>query len=595
MLGENTPPEIPPEGEFEGSPEAIDAGVDLESARRAYQIALEKLQKAMPGFRQDKRRMTIELKRRNLGALIVRLPIDLLLGIVSLFRALFREIGEMVRDVADDIGNTLGGSGKNRAQTIAIRRAEEESARVQHLLLETLWARDYVQYVLEQPEPVPYHVKRDALTYLIEHDDLLDDLRRDVVEKYDLDPAKLRKAQPTSPAAEAWWWFLDNRRSRRARRLNAFWFALATIPTLAAIILVTLLTQRLAINGPDALSGASAIAQIILGLASILAGREVLNAFFFDRSSGRSWQGEATFALASLFFVVVTMFYLVAPPAAAEVYNWFGQQAIDDGNAAEAELYLESATRLDPDPHAANLLEVGCLYLTLGSPDRAESVFERVLEADSRLLLARYYLAELNNDNEEYNRALQLVSDGLNLLTTAQATIENEETTFLAYLDDPVIAREVEYLLRLSLGRAYLETGTFQQAKESLRRAEEILEDLRDLDVVPNATTTIELPCAPDDRLGVYLASTEIDLWYFKARTFDAICSGSDDDEAATEAWRFVRSSKTNNSDQEARRAEAVERLNNFSSCTEVAAANTISEVSANPSPQSQSTPFGGG
>lgn len=583
MLGENPPPEMPVNGEFEGSPEAIEAGVDLESARRAYQIALDNLRKAMPGFRQDKRRLTTELKRQNVGTAIVRVPLDLVLWIIGLLRNLLRELGEMARDVNNDIREVLGNK-KNRSRTLAIRRAEEETARIQHLLLETLWSRDYVQYVLEQPEPVPYNIKRDALTYLIEHDDLLDDLRREVVEHYDLDPAKLRKAQPTPPKAEAWWWFLDNRRSRRARRLNALWFVLATVPALAAIVLITLLTQRLSIDGPDALSGASAIAQLVLGLASILAGREVLNAFFFDRSSGRSWQGEATFALATLFFVVVMMFYLVAPPAAADVYNWFGQRAIDSGNAAEAELYLESATRLDPDPHASNLLEVGCLYLTLGSPDRAQSVFERVLEADSRLLLARYYLAELNSDNGEYAQSLQLLTDGLNLLASARANPDNVENDILRpYIEDEAVAEQIEYLLHLSLGRAYLEAGTYQQAKANLSSAQARLGTFD----LPNVNGPVELPCAPDERLSAYVATTEIDLWYFEARTFDAICSGTADSQAALSAWNEVRLGRTTSSRQDTRQDEAEVRLARDSA---LGRTPTCLDLKNN-----TSSPFGGG
>ncbi|MBI5931861.1 MAG: tetratricopeptide repeat protein [Chloroflexi bacterium] len=581
MLGENPPPEVPIKGEFAGSPEAIEAGVDLESARRAYQIALEKLQKAMPGFKQDKRRLTTELKRRNVGTTIVRLPLDLVIGMIVVLRNLLREVGEMVRDVRNDVQDAL--NKKNRSRNLAIRRAEEETTRVQHLLLETLWARDYVQYILEQKEPVPYHIKRDALTYLIEHDDLLDDLRREVVERYDLDPAKLRKAQPTSPKAEAWWWFLDNRRSRRARRLNALWFVLATVPALAAIVLITLLTQRLSIDGPDALSGASAIAQALLGLASILAGREVLNAFFFDRSSGRSWQGEATFALATLFFVVVMMFYLVAPPAAADVYNWFGQRAIDSGNAAEAELYLESATRLDPDPHASNLLEVGCLYLTLGSPDRAESVFERVLEADSRLLLARYYLAELNSDNGEYDKALQLLTDGLNLLASARANPNTENDILQPYIEDPVVAEQIEYLLHLSLGRAYLEAGTYQQAKANLSSAQASLGTFD----LPNVNGPVPLPCAPDERLHAYVATTEIDLWYFEARVFDAICSGAADSQAALSAWNEVRLGRTTSSRQDTHQDEAEVRLARDSA---LGRTPTCLDLESN-----TTSPFGGG
>ncbi len=564
MLGEDHPKE------FDASPQAEDAGVDLESARAAYQKALEALLVEFPKARRDKAHQTREMKLRSPLENIIRFPWVLLVTVINIPLSFLRELWGILTETADDLGALLGDKSSRKREA----QKSERAAHLQHLVLEALWARDYVQYVLEQPEPVPYHIKRNTLRYLIDNDDLLDMLRRKAMEEGDLNPIQLRKAQPTPPETDAWWWFMDNRRIRRARRTNAFWFAAAIVPALAAIILITLLTQRLAIDGPDVLSGASALAQLVLGAGSVLAGRELLNMFFFDRSSGRSWQGEATFVLATLFMVVVAGFYLFAPPSAATVYNWFGQQAIKSGNAAEAELYLESAARLDPDPHAGNLMEVGCLYLTFGSRDRSQSVFERVLEADSRLLLARYHLAEIYIDQGEYDKARQLVNDGINLLTSGRSEFEaGESDEILPRITSDEDADKIEYLLKLSLGRGYLAAGENQSAKQVLAEANQIYARMDAAGIFAAATPTgaIEIPCTFEgDLMDIYIEITELDLQYLLANTYDAICQTEEDDTAAKQSWNIVARSKPYNIRQETYRAEGLDRIHNVESCTEL-------------------------
>lgn len=558
MLEENQVPSPKTTGEFSASSDAIEAGVDLESARTAYQIALENLLAEFPDVKEDSQLQSIELKHRNLIEQLVQIPRGFLLSIINIPLSIFGEAKEIVVETYSDLRVTLGD--KKARYDEAKRNAR--SVNLQNLLLEVLWARDYVQYVLEQPEPVPYHVKRKALQYLMQNDDLLDTLRRRAVDEGELNPIKIRKAQPTTPASDAWWWFLDNRRIRRARRVNAFWFVAAIIPSLAAIVLITLLTQRLAIDGPDMLSGASALAQLVLGAGSILAGRELLNMFLFDRSSGRSWQGEATFALATLFLVVVASFYAFAPPAAALVYNWFGQQAIKSGNAAEAELYLESAARLDPDPHAAHLQEVGCLYLNFGSSERAQSVFVRVLEADSRLLLARHYLAEIYIDQGDYEAARRLVNDGVNLVSTARARF-SEEDDFLPDVSDTATADRMDYLLKLSLARAQLEVGDVQSAIQNLGEASDIYARLEESGIFRAAVqdTTVEFPCTFEGTaLDSYIEITRHDLLYLAARNLEATCEPGEN-RTVQGAWESVVRSKAYNTRQETQIAEALEHV----------------------------------
>jgi tetratricopeptide (TPR) repeat protein len=334
---------------------------------------------------------------------------------------------------------------------------------------------------------------------------------------------------------------------------------------------VTLLAQRLAINGPDLLSGASVIAQVGLGLGSIIAGREILNDLISAGVTG-SWQGKMTFTLASLFLIVVVIFYFLAPPGAAMIYNIFGQQAINDGNAAEAELYLESAARLDPDPHAASLLEVGCLYEALGAPERAQTVFERVLEADSRLLLARYHLSQLYIDRGEDAQALQLLEDGLNLLDSGREDMANGDYSFLPGVNSEDKANQMEYLMRLARGRAYLESDAPEQARTNLRDAEALFDQIQTqsaaLHISAASLNRFDLGCGPNDDRRPFILGTELDLHYYLARTYDALCSDEATITAAQEEWRLIRNGRPTSSRQEAWRDDAVRRLSSGQTCT---------------------------
>lgn len=540
---------------------------ELSEARIAYETALLRLEDALPKtgpppVEIDPAHLTW---RQALTGAALLLPRALGRGLASLGRALRGELAESMTGLkarliraAQDGPVMLGGP------EIATRE------KIRGLLLEVLWARDHVQESIEHSEGASYETKRSTLAFVMGNEIRLQRSGQQALEIADLSTADLREHQPTPPSPDRWWWFLNYPRARRARRVNTLWFILAFVPALASVVLVTLLAQRLAINGPDLLSGASLVAQVGLGLGSIIAGREILNDIITRGATG-AWQGKLTFVLASLFLVVVVVFYFLAPPAAATVYNLFGQRAIRAGNAAEAELYLESAARLDPDPHAASLLEVGCLYETLGAPDRARNVFERVLEADSRLLLARYHLAQLYSDDGAFDQSLQLLEDGLNLLDVGREDIEGGSPGFLPNIDTLDETDHIEYLLRLARGRAYLESNAPEQARTNLRDAEDLFNAItaqapESASATP-ATGREELACGPDDDLVPFIASTRMNLHYYLAQTYDALCNDPATVEAALEEWRLVRNGRPSSSRQEAWRDDAIRRLSSGETC----------------------------
>jgi tetratricopeptide (TPR) repeat protein len=543
--------------------------VDLVEARDAYAEALQALENVLP--QNEAVPVVIDpgtiTWRQVFGHALMLIPMTLF----RLIRIVFGGVWHVVAAMGTSIKERLV-----RAAMVhpSVMGETEQDEQIRLRLLDTLWARDHVQQALERRSDVSYAIKRSVLSFVIENETRLQRLGQLALEVADLEPADLRDAQPMEPDQDSWWWFLNYPRAKRARRMNTVWFAMAIIPALASLTLITLLAQRLALNGPDLLSGASVVAQVGLGLGSIIAGRQLMDDLIM-KGARVSWQGQVTFALASVFLIVVVIFYFLAPPAAAVVYNVFGQQAIKSGNAAEAELYLESAARLDPDPHAADLSEVGCLYQTLGSPDRAETVFERVLEADSRLLLARYHLAELYSNRGDYAQALQLLEDGLNLLNTGRERMRSGDYDFLPGIDSEEEADEIEYLLLLARGRAYVESGAPEQAKGYLRDAEDLYSQIEENEVLRSPGRRASMPaldesnpiCSPSENLVPYILSTELNLHYHLARTYDALCNDAATATAALQEWRFVRNGLPTSFRQETWQDEAANRLSTGTSC----------------------------
>jgi tetratricopeptide (TPR) repeat protein len=539
--------------------------IELSEAQTAYQMALQALDEALP--RAETTPVIIDPTGLSWPRLLLRALLALPMALMRGLRIGLREIGG---EIADWLRAWKGRLARFAAGQPAVLGGQEVEARheIRRLLLQTLWARDHVQEAIERRDGASYVSKRQTLTFVMQNESRLQRLGQFALEVADLDTADLRDMQPTPPSPERWWWFLNYPRAKRARRMNTLWFIMALVPALSSIVLITLLAQRLAINGPDLLSSASVIAQVGLGLASIIAGREILRDLILSGVSG-SVQGKITFALASLFLLVTVLFYFVAPPGAALIYHLFGQRAVDQGNAAEAELYLESAARLDPDPHAASLLEVGCLYQTLGAPDRAQSVFERVLEADSRLLLARYHLAQLYSDQGDYGQALQLLEDGLNLLDRAREDMANGQYDFLPGVDTKIKAFELEYLLRLARGRAYLESGAPEQAKTNLRDAEDLFDGLTADGTSRGmvASSSEDMACGPQADRRPFVVGTELALHYYLALTYDALCDDQETIQVAQQEWRLVRNGLPSNSRQEAWRDDAVRRLSSGATC----------------------------
>lgn len=544
--------------------------VELSEAQIAYQVALQRLEDVLP--RKEVAPVMIDPTKVSWPRLVLR---TLLMVPRMLLRALLRLLGGAggeADDLLRDLKNRLLRFGESRPIVFTGKEVERR-AHLRQLLLEVLWARDHIQEAIERHDGASYESKRGVLDFVMSNEARLQRVGQWALGEADLETSELREAQPTPPPTDHWWWFLNYPRAKRARRLNTIWFVLSLFPALASVVLVTLLAQRLAVNGPDLLSGASVIAQVGLGLASIIAGREILNDLILKGVTS-SWQGKLTFALATLFLIVVVLFYFAAPPAAATIYDIFGQRAIHDGNAAEAELYLESAARLDPDPHAASLLEVGCLYQTLGSPDRAQKVFERVLEADSRLLLARHHLAELYIDRGNTDQALQLLEDGLTLLDNARANMKAGDFTFLPGIDSTAKADQMEYLLRLTRGRAYLESNAPLQAKANLLDAQDLYTSLQPpsqqqttVSRASSASGRAVMACGPSDDLTPYILGTQLNLHYYLALTYDALCTDDATVTAAMEEWRTVRNGQPTSSRQEAWRDDAVRRLSSGQTC----------------------------
>ena len=173
------------------------------------------------------------------------------------------------------------------------------------------------------------------------------------------------------------------------------------------------------------------------------------------------------------------------------------------------------------------------------------------------------------------------------------------EADFLPGIDTETRADQIEYLLRLARGRAYLESSAPEQAKGNLRDAEAFFNLIADEWALglPSRNDTqlaperMNLACGQDDSLEPFIINTEMNLHYHLARTYDALCDDDATVIAAREEWRLVRNGRPTSSRQEAWRDDAVTRLSSGMTCAD--AYGLAGAPTPTATPDSEPTPVG--
>lgn len=424
-------------------------------------------------------------------------------------------------------------------------------------LLKALFARDYIQSFLEKEASRFHPVDDDLVKRVNKSDEKLKNLWKEKNRKIaSANLAAIRRSRTVPLRRDSrWWWYQPPRSRPHWLRDNIVFLlilivllALALRFTITAIPRMELIYDTLKATASTVISVLSLAGQLLIGGGVLVLARHAFG--FLQRQLEKHLEevpryftlGVALLSLA----VLLSFFSWIARPITAWIYDLGGRYFVTQADADQAWVYLGSATALDPLLYARDFALVGCLYLTPPdrAPEAARSNFQRVLEADPRLVLAQIHLANLYIEDDEIDNYNEQLLNAQALLLAADLTQDPSLQNTTQFNVDTLA-----YLLSLYRGHVYLELGEYQRAKADLEASWNLYTSNLSARVGNEAPNPNIVPCSvpnqEDDRqFKAYLASTPLNLRYWQARTLDAlICTGEgilSDAEAAEEAWMFV-------------------------------------------------------
>ena len=311
-----------------------------------------------------------------------------------------------------------------------------------------------------------------------------------------------------------WWWYIDQSPVLRDGEIVyeegvvTWQIGLAIILFMIGGFIMLLTTQRLWVNGLDALGTLNLVGQLLIGGGLITdRGRELsmdlahnVAAVFLwalSRVKGPGTPDADAFPLARQqqrqhgrgllyaagIFALVAMLIILSLPALSRLLHNRGVDALQDNDLNTARFYLETAVVLQPDiplpliskpDTATSLVQLGDLYLELGDIDSARNSYRRAIDEDPRIVLAHHRLGRIYIDDGELAQAIPLLDQGIVLL---EDYIAGDTSLPLAVGQ----AKQELFLAYVTRAYGYISAGEYRIALSDLNSAEAIInEDLND-------------------------------------------------------------------------------------------------------------------
>ncbi len=405
-------------------------------------------------------------------------------------------------------------------------------------------------------------------------------------------PGRYQYLYPTEDLK--WWWRLDRIPNRRNNEIVyddplPVWIFAALIFFAISIGLVVLTTQQLWMQGLEVVGYFNLGFQLLVGgglitergqdtivgmMSRIIRGFTSIFHFFRDGTPATfpleidttSRNGLGIFSASVLFLIVtVTTAYIVIPVAAKWSHDQ-GVTALEAGDLESARQFLTLSIQLQPNtlpasvnPFAVNasptLVQLGELYTEMGDFEQAQATYERALREDTLNVIVHYQLADLYIQQEETQRAVLLLDQGVRLLlshldgrTRLPLGSDNEATQLL-------------FLTYTKRGKAQLANGNPQVALQDLSDAIGLTRMNPDLFIVPENMNN-----APERAL----LATE--MYYLRGRTWSQLIDDAPERcpnrlvDAARRDWQAVQTLGSGGTNSQSRLwlAEASTELNRF-------------------------------
>ncbi len=334
----------------------------------------------------------------------------------------------------------------------------------QQQLLETLYARDRLAYLLEEHPPISVGYQ-DQLTHL---DQEFKEQANLIVETLDLAPTR----ESCNPSAEAWWWFPEKfLQPHEQDKHDWAWRSATLVGWTVNLALLTDISTKF-VSGGLGFGGAGAI--ILPSLLTLVkargdlteVGQDSLHGLFTKMGVKSQWREEVTTVSTWALFLVIFGFW-TSLPQISKLYNYLGYRAELAGDLPTAEANFKRAIALKEDNMKAHY-NLGNLYEDLRDVEAAKAQYEIVANAepsnaDNNVALAQNNLARLFILEEDYSSAASLLTEVKNNLQYVPEDVQ-EETGLV-------------YSFNKNLGWARYKQELYDQADLYLSVAEDIRPD----------------------------------------------------------------------------------------------------------------------
>ena len=261
---------------------------------------------------------------------------------------------------------------------------------------------------------IPSRPSSEELIQLVQLDDRLRQQKNCISTLVSLDDYRTSLAIKE----DAWWWHLEPT-PHRWDRFDWVWQALTLIILTPSVSIILDISTRFLGNGPDALGSFAVVAQSAIALATggslTDPGRKIIKTILTSlRIPSYLW--KETQALLSLCLLLGLFGFRASLPLIARGYEKEARKQQEAGQLALAEENYKRSLNLWPK-NLTCYENLGTLYEDLGDLDQAKENYQFAVQGGSAI--AYNNLARLYNLDKEYDRAFQLLWDGLTHPTIA--------------------------------------------------------------------------------------------------------------------------------------------------------------------------------
>lgn len=326
------------------------------------------------------------------------------------------------------------------------------------IIIDIFLQRDIIQNKIKESK---LSLNGQALEKLIDADNMLYAFIQEVRKKKQSEIHTWRSYYPNVPQ-ENWWWYADDYIYRSSDGIVhepslSVWLIIGIIFTVISIVFATYTAQGLISRQLNVEAALSVVANVLWGgvLAtptglSLVRGvvrmtlsdgdkilKRIINFFRFSQHSENNEnslqrrtipaalsEGNFTFFAFSTFLLLFSIsFPVIILPATSNFFFQQGQRAFEQADySAALDLFTLSA-RLQPTllpgitqpDAAAQLTQLGTLYVEIGDEAQAIVAYERALEKDSRIIVAQVALADLYANSGEFDRAISLSTQSIEI------------------------------------------------------------------------------------------------------------------------------------------------------------------------------------